>query len=262
MSAMTPTERILIIGKKLEKNGLKAFGATTPAGHPAYFRAYGLQIIPSEAEEIDTGHSCRLVITPLAASLSSLVTDLINVLKAAPAGQKRFEAFVEELKIKTFKDIPEVGEWEVNAAKGIVSAALKISDRSFSEAPRDEPDDWTTMDPFTGEIHEHHRDHLSNARDFLSRYGRREIPRSARSIAANSSSDRASEAADLTWIEVRAHLGVVVRGYWIPIGNASKLSGAGALLELVKALRRKGLKPDIALTIIANARKRLKRNGR
>ena len=259
---MTPTDRILKIGTKLEKNGLKAFGAKTPAGHPAYFRAGGLQIIPSEAEEIDTGHSCRLVITPLAASLSSLVTDLVNVLKAAPAGQKRFEAFVEELKIKTFKDIPEVGEWEVNAAKGIVSAALKISDRSFSEPPRDEPDDWTTMDPFTGEIHEHHRDHWSNARDFLSRYGRRVIPRSARSIAAGASSDRASESADLTWIEVRAHLGVVVRGYWIPIGNASKLSGEGAQLELVKALRRRGLKPDLSLTIIANARKRPKRNSR
>ena len=259
---MTPTDRILKIGTKLENDGLKAFVATTPTGHPAYFRACGLQIIPSEAEEIDTGHSCRLVITPLAASLSSLVTDLVNVLKAAPAGQKRFEAFVEEIKTKTFKEVTEAGEWEVNAAKGIVSAALKISDRSFSEPPRHEPDDWTMMDPFTGEIHEHRRDHWRKDHDFLSRYGRREIPRSARSIAAGASSDSTSGSADLTWIEVRAHLGVVVRGYWIPIGNASTLSDTGAQVELVKALRRKGLKPDIALTIIANARKRPKRNGR
>ena len=259
---MTPTDRILKIGTKLEKNGLKAFGAKTPAGHPAYFRAGGLQIIPSEAEEIDTGHSCRLVITPLAANLSSLVADLINVLKKAPSGQQRSEMLVEEMKSKTFKDYARAGDWEVAAAKGIVSVALKISERSFSEPSRDEPDDWSMMDPFTGEIHEHRREDWRHAREILGRYASREMPKSARTIAVDASPDRGSVAGDLTWLEVRAHLGVVIGGYWIPIGNATTLSGAGAQLELVKTLRRKGLKPDIALTIIANARKRPKRNGR
>ena len=147
---MTPTDRILKIGTKLEKNGLKAFGAKTPAGHPAYFRSGGLQIIPSEAEEIDTGHSCRLIITPLAASLSSLVTDLINVLNKAPAGRRRAEMLVEEMKTKTFKDDSRTGDWEVAAARGIVSIALKISERSISEPSHDEPGDWSMMDPFTG----------------------------------------------------------------------------------------------------------------
>jgi len=262
MAPMSPTDHILKIGKKLEKDGLKAFGAKTPAGQPAYFRARGLQIIPSEAEEIDTGHSCRLVITPLAASLSSLVTDLIKALKAGPFGEKRTGALVEEMKTKTFKDVPRAGEWEVAAAKGIVSVALKISERTFSEPSRDEPDDWTMMDPFTGEIHEHRREDWRHAHEILGRYASREMPRSVRSVEASALHHPGSATANLTWLEVRAHLGVVVGGYWIPIGNAAALSGAGAQLELVKALRRKGLKPDIALTIIANARKRPKRNVR
>ena len=89
---MTPNDRILRIGKKLEKDGLKAFGTKTPTGHPSYFRACGLQIIPSEAEEIDTGKTCRLIITPYAASLSALVTDLIKVLKTGTSGAQRTEA--------------------------------------------------------------------------------------------------------------------------------------------------------------------------
>ena len=262
VSAMTPTDRILKIGTKLEKNGLKAFVAKTPAGHPAYFRSGGLQIIPSEAEEIDTGHSCRLVITPLAASLSSLVTDLINVLNKAPAGRRRAEMLVEEMKTKTFKDDSRTGDWEVAAARGIVSIALKISERSISEPSHDEPGDWSMMDPFTGETHERRREDWRHAREILGRYASREMPKSARTIAVGASPVRGSGAGDLTWLEVRAHLGVVVGGYWIPTGNATTLSGAGAQLELVKALRRKGLKPDIALTIIANARKRPKRTGR
>jgi hypothetical protein len=259
---MTPTDMILKIGTKLEKNGLKAFGAKTPSGHPAYFRSGGLQIIPSEAEEIDTGHSCRLVITPLAENLSSLVTDLINVLNKAPAGQQRAEMLVEEMKTKTFKDDARTGDWEVAAAKEIVSIALKTSERAISELSHDEPDDWSRIDPFTGEILEHRREDWRHAREILGRYASREMPKSARTITVGASTARGSGAGDLTWLEVRAHLGVVVGGYWIPTGNATTLSGAGAQLELVKALRRKGLKPDIALTIIANARKRPKRTGR
>lgn len=262
VSAMTPTDRILKIGTKLEKNGLKAFSAKTPAGHPAYFRTGGLQIIPSEAEEIDTGHSCRLVITPLAANLASLVTELINVLNKAPAGQRRAEMLVDEMKAKTFKDDERAGDWEVAAAKGIVTSALKISERPISEPSRDEPDDSTMMDPFTGEIFEHRRDDWRHAREILGRYASRGMPKPAHTITVSTPPGRVSGASNLTWLEVRAHLGVVVDGYWIPTGNATTLSGTAAQLALVRALRRKGLKPDIALTIIANARKRPKRNGR
>lgn len=259
---MTPTDRILKIGSKLEKKGLTAFGAKTPSGHPAYFRLGGLQIIPSEAEEIDTGKTCRLIITPLAASLSSLVSDLINVLNKAPAGQQRVEMLVEEMKTKTFNGHSMAADWELSAAKDIVGNALKISERSISEPSQEEHDDWSRIDPFTGEILEHRREDWRHAREILGRYSSRGMPKPVRAITVNASPNRDAGTGDLTWLEVRAHLGVVVGGYWVPMGNASTLSGAGAQLALVKALRRKGLKPDIALTIIANARKRPKRTGR
>jgi hypothetical protein len=259
MSAMTPTDQILRIGKKLEKDGLKAFGTKTPTGHPAYFRACGLQIIPSEAEEIDTGKTCRLIITPLAASLSALVTDLIKALKTGASGAQRTEALMEEMKTKTFKDAPRAGEWEVAAAKDIVCAALKISERTFSESRAEQQDDWSMMDPFTGEIHEHRQEHWRHAQEILGRYAGRGKPRQARPLESGASEFQGTADRNLTWLEVRAHLGVAIGGYWIPIGNVTRLSGAVAQLELAKTLLRRGLKPDIALTIIANARKRTKR---
>lgn len=259
---MTPNDRILRIGKKLEKDGLKAFGTKTPTGHPAYFRACGLQIIPSEAEEIDTGKTCRLIITPLAESLSSLVSELINVLNKAPAGRLRAEMLVEEMKTKTFKDDSRTGDWEIAAAKGIVSIALKISERSISEPPPDEPDDWSRIDPFTGEILEHQLDHWRHAREILGRRAGRERSRPIRPLQAGMPDLRGTADRQLTWLEVRAHLGVIIGGYWIPVGNVTRLSGSTAQLGLAKNLIRKGLKPDIALTIIANAGKRPKGKAR
>jgi hypothetical protein len=262
MSAMTPNDRILRIGKKLEKDGLKAFGAKTPTGHPAYFRACGLQIIPGEAEEIDTGKTCRVIITPHAASLSALVTDLIKALKAGASGAQRTKALIDEMKAKTFKDAPRAGDWEVVAAKDIVSSALKIAERSFSESRTEEQDDWSMMDPFTGEIHEHRQEHWRHAREILGRYAGSERSRPARSLRFGVPDFHGTIDRHLTWLEVRAHLGVVVGGYWIPVGNVTRLSGSAAQLGLTKNLLRKGLKPDIALTIIANAGKRPKGKGR
>jgi hypothetical protein len=44
---MKNTDRLLKIGKRLEKEGLSSFKTATPGGAPAYFRSHGLQIIPS-----------------------------------------------------------------------------------------------------------------------------------------------------------------------------------------------------------------------
>jgi hypothetical protein len=257
---MTPNDRILKIGKKLEKDGLKAFRAKTPMGHPVYFRASGLQIIPSEAEEIDTGKTCRLIITPLAASLSALVADLIKALKAGTSGPQRIEALMEVLKTKTFKDAPRSGEWEVAAAKDMVSSALKIAERTFYVSRSEEQDEWSIVDPFTGEIHEHRKEPWRNAREILGRYAEGAQPRSPRPIQSNTLCSRDAVELRPAWLEVRAHLGVVIGGYWIPVGNVKRLTGRTAQLGFMKNLLRKGLKPDIALTIIANARKSPKHN--
>jgi hypothetical protein len=262
MSAMTPNDRILRIGKKLEKDGLKAFGTKTPTGHPAYFRACGLQIIPSEAEEIDTGKTCRLIITPLAGSLSALVTDLIKALKTGASGAQRTEALMEEMKTRTFKDAPRFGEWEVAAAKDIVSSALKIAERTFTVSLSEEQDDLSMMDPFTGEIHEHRQEHWRHAREILGRYAGRGKPKAVGPLRSGVSEINGPADRQLTWLEVRAHLGAVIGGYWIPVGNVTRLSGSIAQLELAKTLLRKGLKPDIALTIIANSGKSPKGKGR
>ena len=77
---MKNTDRLLKIGKRLEKEGLGSFKTATPGGAPAYFRSHGLQIIPSEAEELDTNKACQIVITPEASALSGLVIALLRIL--------------------------------------------------------------------------------------------------------------------------------------------------------------------------------------
>jgi hypothetical protein len=259
MKPMTPTDRILKIGKKLEKNGLKAFGSTTPGGQPAYFRAHGLQIIPSEADELDTGKTCRLVITSLAANLSGLVTAVIKVLKVLSAGQKRTEGFIEELKTKVFKDMPTSEQWEAAVAMNIVSISLKMVEREFEASPETESDDWSGFDPSTGEITDHQSRYWSRAQEILRNHSGRGRHDLTKPIEARYSMRTQQSSPLLQWVEVLGIIGVDIAGFWIPVVSPAGLAGPRKQAELVKALRRKKLKPDIALTIIANSAKKPKR---
>jgi len=262
MEAMTSSDRILKIGKKLEKKGLKAFGNTTPSGQPAYFRAHGLQIIPSEAEELDTGKTCRLVITSLAANLSGLVIDVLTVIRTQSAGQRRVEALIEELKAKVFKDMTTSEQWEATVAKNIVSASLKLAEHKFEDSPVADADDWSRLDPFTGAINESHRHYWSHAQEIPGRNAGRERSKITQPTEARNSTRSHPVAASLRWVEILGHIGVEIDGFWIPVASPVRLGGLKKQADLVRALRRKNLKPDIALTIIANAPKRAKRTGR
>lgn len=258
---MSPTDRILRIGKKLEKTGFKGFGHTTPSGHPAYFRAQGLQIIPSEAEEIDTGKSCRLVITPLAASLSGLISDILKVLAELPAGLRRVESLIHELKTNLFKGASPPGDWEQSVAKNIVSASLKLAERQFEDAQA-KCEDWGGLDPFTCDINEHRRNDWSHAQEILGRhlgYRRRSATFPSEPPCAQS---LMSSAPTLQWVDVLGHVGVVISGFWIPVVGIERLAGPRRQAALVKALIRRNLKPDIGLTIIANRAKKPKRSSR
>lgn len=256
---MTPTDRIFKIGKKLEKDGLKAFGSTTPGGHPAYFRAHGLQIIPSEAEELDTGKACRLVITSLAVNLSGLVTEVLKVIRSQSAGRRREVALIEELKTKVFKDMTTSGQWEAMVAKDIVSASLKLAEREFEDSPEADCDDWSGFDSFTGEIVDHRRRYWSRAQEILGKHAAGGSHKVTQPILAKNSKSPRLGICLPKWVEVLGLVGVAIAGFWIPVGSPACLGGQRKQAELVKALRRKKLKPDIALTIIANSAKRPKR---
>ena len=259
---MNPTDRILKIGKKLEKMGLSAFQMKTPSGHPAYFRTFGLQIIPSEAEEIDTGHSCRLVITPQAVHLSAFVGEVLKVLLGLSSGKSRAVGLISEMKSKHFEAYRQVEGWEAVAAKDIVSSALRIAAQRYEQPSLMASQDAEQIDLFTGEGLEHRRRYWDRAKDALKRgSGFMDSAVSPFAQPGGESLAEASESAPV-WSDVLGHLGVVIGGYWIPIGDMENLSGSAAQIRLVKVLRRRGLKPDLSLTIIANARKGDKRSGR
>jgi hypothetical protein len=258
---MNPTDRILKIGKKLEKMGLSAFQMKTPSGQPAYFRSYGLQIIPSEAEEIDTGHSCRLMITPHAAQLSAFVEEVLKVLLGLPSGKSRAVSLVSEMKSMRFNASRRVEGWETIAAKDVVTSALKIAVQRYEKSSLTAPHEAEQIDPFTGETLEQRRRYWDRARDALMRGS--EVMDSATGSSPQSGREPVVKCPESSpvWREVLGHLGAVIGGYWIPIGDMENMSSSSAQIRLVKALRCRGLKPDLALTIVANAQKRGKRPG-
>jgi hypothetical protein len=75
-----PHDEILSLGASLKAGRLDDVLLRTPAGEPVLFRAQGLQVIRSEADEIDTGKSCTLVITPSAHLVSSVMVRVLRFL--------------------------------------------------------------------------------------------------------------------------------------------------------------------------------------
>ena len=262
---MKPTDRLLKIGKKLEKEGLGSFKAATPGGAPAYFRSHGLQIIPSEAEELDTNKACQIVITPEASALSGLVIALLRILSEGKEGERRTKAAVLAFgaALKSNKN----PEWELKAAKNMITASLKAAETPFP-APGRPGDDWGEPDPFGEPIIGRYSAHWRRAKETLEGRGTNFDP-SSRELSSldpftglPEGPDNSGDIPDGVWIEICCIMGVVLGGHWVPVSFPTAPINQRTERAIMKALRRKGLRPEIALTIIANRGKDLKRRSR
>ena len=178
---MKNTDRLLKIGKKLEKEGLGSFKTATPGGAPAYFRSHGLQIIP---------------------------------------------------------------------------------------APVRPGDDWGEPDPFNEHIIGRYSTHWRRAKETLEGRGTNFDPNSRELSSLDpftgqpEGADNSGDIPDGVWIEISCIMGVVLGGHWVPVSFPTAPINQRTERAIMKALRRKGLRPEIALTIIANRGKDLKRRSR
>jgi hypothetical protein len=261
---MKPTDRLLKIGKKLDKEGLGSFKATTPGGAPVYFRSNGLQIIPSEAEELDTNKACQIVITPEASGLSGLVISLLRILGEGKDGQRRTKAAILAFRA-ALKSNGNPG-WELEAAKNLITAAIKAAETPYP-APGRHDDDWGDLDPFGEQMIGRYSTHWRRAKEILESRSNHFDPssRELSSIDAFTGlpegTDNSGDIPDGVWIEISKIMGVVLGGHWVPVSFPAEPITQRSERAIMRALRRKGLRPEIALTIIANRAKDLKRRS-
>lgn len=262
---MKNTDRLLKIGKKLEKEGLSSFKTATPGGAPAYFRSHGLQIIPSEAEELDTNKACQIVITPEASALSGLVIALLRILGEGKDGQRRTKAAILAFGA-ALKSNKNPG-WELEAAKNIITTSIKLAETPFP-APLRPGDDWGEPDPFGEHIIGRYSTHWRRAKETLEGRGNNFDP-SSRDLSSRDpfvglpeGTDKSGDIPDGVWIEISTIMGIVLGGHWVPVSFPPTPIKQTTERAIMKALRRKGLRPEIALTIIANRGKDLKRRSR
>lgn len=260
---MKQTDRLLKVGQKLEKEGLDSFKTATPSGLPVYYRAQGLQIIPSEAEEIDTNNRCQVVITQEAAGLSGLIMAILRILGVGDGGHRRSTTAIAQFKSVLSGNKPQ--GWEQGAAKDIVTAALKFADKPFPAPSK--PNDWGDFDGF-GEHIMRRYNHLRRTRDDRNAngadaehgpFGHEHVDPFTGLPEQTSSNDTAKP--NGTWSEICGVMGVELDKHWIPVSFPSTTMTRKEEHAILRTIIRRGLKPEVAMTIIANRTKDLKRHS-
>ena len=124
-----PNDQLLALGRRLEQAGLTQFAKKTPAGDFALYRMHSVQIIRNEAEEIDTGGTCALLVTPEAPGLSGLIINCALAVCDMPEGQVRSRIYCKRIAAMLLTSRNRLaGSWEISAAKDAISLALKIAE--------------------------------------------------------------------------------------------------------------------------------------
>ena len=115
----------------------------------ALFREQGVQVLPDESHEVDTGGSCLLIITSQAAVMSGLILRMKDVIEAEVSPTVYAQFFVKLAVLLRGKRDGKVKAWEEVAMKDAVSLALDY----FSKNPvgGKKAQLRKKVDPFTGQ---------------------------------------------------------------------------------------------------------------
>ena len=253
-----PHDEILSLGASLKAGRLDDVLLRTPAGEPVLFRAQGLQVIRSEADEIDTGKSCTLVITPSAHLVSSVMVRVLRVFKSE-IPDPMFKSLSEKLinRIKT-EAASVAGNWENSACLDMLNIALAVKIPAKGKTPnrdgrrrRAEPD--MNVDPFTGEpmdsfSHSYHR--LKSSLSSGMNRGDEMLD------ATLGSFEKVDNINEENWVKIAGIPGLVVSGFWIPVLGPTVVLQKNTEERVARGASRRGLNPQLALLALANMRLR------
>jgi|GEM_PF-4579197 len=146
-------DTITRLGAALEKDAgqsLVVCSANT-LGH-ALFREQGIQVLPDESHEVDTGGSCLLIITSQAAVMSGLILRMKDVIEAEVSPTVYAQFFVKLAVLLRGKREGKVKAWEEGAMKDAVSLALEYFSKNSVGGKKAQP--RKKVDPFTGQSDE------------------------------------------------------------------------------------------------------------
>lgn len=126
----TPADRIIALGVALEKGRHEALVIQIPS-QPGYalFRHHGLQVIPNESLEIDTGGTDTVILTSRADIVSGTLLKLASALPFPneDPGLLQFVKRAGDILRKALKS--KQPNWEMTALGEIIAHALEIANR-------------------------------------------------------------------------------------------------------------------------------------
>lgn len=254
-----PKDKILTLGASLKAGRLADVLLLTPAGEPVLFRAQGLQVIRSEADEMDTGKSCTLVVTPAAPLVSSVMVRVLQAYKPV-LPEPMFRSLSEKLisRIKTQASLL-AGTWETTACLDLLNIALGVKIPSKGKPPggdvrRRRPEQEIAEDPFTGEPMEFYARSYHRMKSSLSSAMNRGDELLDATLGASDTSKSKIEEAN--WVKVAGISGLVVGGFWIPVLGPTVVMQKDTEDRVARGLSRRGLNSQLALLALANLRLR------
>ena len=247
---------LLKIGASLEKGDDHKIVVKAPSGDPMFFRASGLQVITCESEELDTGGCCVLVINAQAALLSGVMIRCLRVL-GLEAGRERAKKVVKEMGERLVRDRGQAaGAWEGQAAKDLVTIALKWAEKpAKKERPdRQQPDEEIPTHPLTGEpMPEELIPHWRMAK----RRAAHQMREAEEDTLLQFTMEACAEDKKTTkngWVVVGGLQGVIAADAWYPVVGPEDQIDEKVIRKVAKGLARRGLKAELAMTVLANIR--------
>lgn len=248
--------QLLKLGATLEKGEEHKIVVKAPSGDPMFFRASGLQVIPSEDQELDTGGACTLVINSQAALLSGVIIRCLRVL-GLEAGREQAKKVVREMTERLVRDRGQTaGTWEGQAAKDLVTIALKWTEKP-TKKERPSPSQFgeeIPTDPFTGEpIPEELMPQWRMAKRRAARQMREAEEDALMQFTMEACAERQKEVKD-GWVVIGGLQGVIAGDAWYPVIGPEDKIDEKVIRKVAKGLARRGLKPELAMTVLANTR--------
>jgi hypothetical protein len=143
-------DTITRLGAALEKDaGQSLVVCSTNSLGYALFREQGMQVLPDESHEVDTGGGCLLIVTNRAAVMSGLILRMKGVVEAEVSPTVYAQFCVKLAVLLRGKRDGKAKGWEEGAMKDAVSLALDYFSKNSVGAKKAQP--RKKVDPFTGQ---------------------------------------------------------------------------------------------------------------
>lgn len=143
-------DTITRLGAALEKDAGQSLVvcSTNTLGY-ALFREQGIQVLPDESHEVDTGGSCLLIITSKAAVMSGLILRMKEEIQAEVSPAVYAQFYVKLASLLRSKRDGDINSWEEGAMKDAISLALDYFGKNLDGGEKAQP--RKKLDPFTGQ---------------------------------------------------------------------------------------------------------------